>query len=121
MRANINTSVWGRAGWTFLRSIAESYPQVPSDTDKEQFKSFFESLRYMLPCEKCRMNYSSHIAEVPLEGLWLDNTSRLTQWLDIIKQKVDHQKHQPSKKYYYFFLIFIIFTVSLYIIRFKIN
>ena len=63
MASNINPAVWGDAGWIFLRNIAKGYPDQPTPMQKNQYKTYFEMVGYVLPCSKCRDNYQKHWRE----------------------------------------------------------
>jgi hypothetical protein len=58
---NILPGVWGPQAWGFLYSIALGYPNTPTQTDKESMKSFLVAMKDLLPCEKCRHNFSAKL------------------------------------------------------------
>lgn len=61
-RINLKPSVWGRTAWAFLYSVAWGYPNTPSDHDKASATQLIMSLRDMLPCEKCRVNFHAKMS-----------------------------------------------------------
>jgi ATP-dependent Zn protease len=80
MSINITPEFWGPHGWIFLHSVTFNYPENPTQTDKINYKSFFESLGNILPCEKCSINYKNHIQKYPIDT-HLDSKTSLIQWL----------------------------------------
>jgi len=56
-------TIWGPAMWHSIFCILEEAPdgQVP-----QEYLSFFESFKVVLPCEKCRRHYTEYIAKNPL-------------------------------------------------------
>lgn len=66
--------------WFSLHSITFNYPVSPTQEIKERFRNFFNSLEYILPCDLCRVHYSQHIREHPIE-FNLDNRRKLVYWL----------------------------------------
>ncbi len=42
----MNPDIWGNHAWQFLHAVAHSYPEEPTDADKEHYTELFMSLRY---------------------------------------------------------------------------
>lgn len=97
---NINPAIWGSSGWVFLHSIAESYPDYPTDYDKQTFKSFFESLKAILPCRKCQINYKNHLNNIPLTNEVLSSNKNLNIWLSNVHNEVNKMlgKNENNRK-----------------------
>ena len=66
MRVNLNSDIWGAHGWFFCESICLGYPDKPTKEDKQQYKNFFYSFPYVIPCYKCRLHFSEYIKKYPL-------------------------------------------------------
>mgnify|MGYP001582690285 CR=1 FL=1 len=58
---NILPAVWGPQAWGFLYSIALGYPNTPTPAEKEAMKSFMLAMKQILPCEKCRRNFTAKL------------------------------------------------------------
>ena len=43
------TSVWGPSMWHYLHTMSFNYPDNPTKEDKENYKSFIQSLKNILP------------------------------------------------------------------------
>ena len=53
--------IWGEHAWIFLHTITLNFPENPTFEDKHNYKTFFESLKYILPCPTCREHYKENI------------------------------------------------------------
>ena len=61
------TTVWGPSVWHMLHTISFNYPVEPSADDKRNYRNFILSLKYVLPCGKCRKNLRKNFKKLPLE------------------------------------------------------
>jgi hypothetical protein len=68
---NIDPNIWGPHLWKSLHYITLGYPDNPDELTKNNTKNLFMSLKYVLPCAKCRFNYSQHLEKYPLNDLSL--------------------------------------------------
>ena len=80
--------VWGPHSWYFLHSITLAYPDNPTDDDKTIHKNFFESLKDILPCDKCRVHFNQNLTTYPIEN-HLENKESLFRWLVDIHNRVN--------------------------------
>lgn len=76
-------SIWGPNVWRSLHLISFGYPVNPTNEDKKHYKTFFETLGYVLPCETCREHYRKMIKEEPnlLTDKVFENRATLTRWV----------------------------------------
>jgi hypothetical protein len=79
-RYNFNPSVWGPKAWFFLDSVVLSYPDNPTNLQKEHFANFFYLIGNILPCQKCGANYYDHLKLTPLTDTILKNRDNLLDW-----------------------------------------
>ena len=103
MNINLNPLIWGPHGWFFLESIIISYPNNPTKEQQENYKNFFIFLKDVLPCEKCRINYSRHLKNNPLNDNVLSNKDNFFKWIiNIHNLSNGYTKYNPksSIKYY---------------------
>lgn len=84
----MDTRFWGPDGWKLLHSIAIGYPENPTKVEKDVYSSFFNGLKYVLPCIYCRRSYTQYINELPVEP-FLKNRRELSKWLYEIHNKVN--------------------------------
>jgi len=80
-RINLDPKIWGPYGWLFIHSCILSYPNNPSESDKLSFKQFFESLKIILPCTKCRDHFTNFLNNNPLNDNILNNRENLLKWI----------------------------------------
>ena len=75
------TSVWGPSMWHTLHTISFNYPVNPKTIDKTNYMKFFLSLKNILPCKYCRINYVKNLKSVPLNIKVMKNRNTLSKWL----------------------------------------
>jgi hypothetical protein len=63
----MKTSIWGPAMWHFLHTMSFNYPVEPTTLQKHQYMNFVLSLKYVLPCGKCRKNLRNNFKKLPLD------------------------------------------------------
>ena len=103
MRQNFDPTIWGPKAWFFLETITMAYPTNPSEDDKKNTKSFFYTLQFVIPCEKCRNNYNKHLKINPLSDEVLSNRDNLFKWIVDMHNLVDPKKtrsYEETYKYY---------------------
>ena len=81
MRQSFEPKIWGPHAWFFLETCVMAYPENPKEEDKEQMRKFLLSLGFVIPCEKCRENYSDHLKKHPLTEEILSDRSELFKWI----------------------------------------
>jgi len=87
-RPNIANAIrpkeWGPACWKFLDCLVFSYPLVPSEEQQAAMATYFHSLKNVLPCYSCRVDFTRMMEQDPIEN-HLHSRESLARWL--------HQKH----------------------------
>jgi hypothetical protein len=76
----MDPKIWGKAGWTFLFSVALDFPERPDFQEIHNYKRFFTYLQYVLPCEVCRLHYASHLREITIDP-YLTSRDNLFLWI----------------------------------------
>lgn len=97
MLYNINPKKWGSAYWKTSHYITFAYPDMPTYEDKIVVKSYFDNLRYLLPCENCRGHYTQYISTYPLSEDILASRYKLIKWLIDLHNSVN--KRTDEKEY----------------------
>lgn len=82
-------TVWGPSAWIFLHSITLTYPEKPSDNDKQHIKHFFGTLEYVLPCAKCKNHYYENLKKYPITDTVLESKNNLVKWLIDLHNEVN--------------------------------
>ena len=83
------TSVWGPSMWHSLHTISFNYPINPTLEQKKNYLQFFRSLRHILPCKYCRINYVKNIKSVPLNLKTMKNRHTLSVWLYELHEEIN--------------------------------
>ena len=94
----MNPKIWGPSGWIFLHSITLNYPDNPSQKDKQNYKHFFESLQFTIPCEKCKTHYQENLQKYSLDNA-LNNKETLFNWLVNIHNEVNEKNNKDILSY----------------------
>lgn len=90
----MNPSVWGPHFWFILHLVSFHYPDPPNTFDKESIKSFYHSVKEILPCAKCRKHYKTYLSQYPIEPN-LDRRIDLIKWVIQIHNFVNVRLGKP--------------------------
>jgi hypothetical protein len=91
--------IWGKHGWKFIHAVTMGYPDHPTPMDKVHYKTFFESLQYILPCSKCSKNLSEHYQKLPLTDEVLSSKTSLVKWGIDLHNIVNYYTNKPLLSY----------------------
>lgn len=58
-------TVWGRQAWHFIHMVALSFPEEPTEEDKENYLKFLHSLEHALPCSICGEHFKENMEKMP--------------------------------------------------------
>lgn len=86
------TSIWGNNAWNSLHCISFTYPEKPTEEDKQNYKTYFQTLKYVLPCCICRKHYTEHTkigGDFEIKDEIFKNKESLTRWLYELHKNVD--------------------------------
>jgi Erv1 / Alr family len=61
------TAVWGPLGWMTLHSVATSYPESPTESEKQLMYSWLEMFRDTITCPYCRDHFTSLLANYRIQ------------------------------------------------------
>jgi hypothetical protein len=100
----VTPSNWGNHGWNFLIPVCYGYPDIPTIDDKHNYRVFFESMKYTLPCISCRHNYKNHLNKFSLINA-LESRQKLIKWIFKIKKAVGNSKKEYTQQDYVNFII----------------
>lgn len=92
---------WGPAGWTFLHVSSWAYPLHPTLQEKKDMFAFLHSFASILPCKRCRQEWTVFIkANLPnVEDSKLDSRVSLTQFLVYGHNLVNDKLGKPRISY----------------------
>ena len=83
------TSVWGPSLWMTLHTISLNYPCKPTQTQRKQYKAFFDSLQHVLPCGKCRENLRDNLIDTHYGDHVFVNRDSLSKWVHALHCNVN--------------------------------
>jgi hypothetical protein len=92
----MNQNIWGPHFWITLHTITFSYPINPTQSDKNNFANFINSIQYILPCKICRQNFSRKLKENPIMN-YLNSRKDFVYWMIDSHNKVNSE---TGKRYY---------------------
>ena len=75
------TTVWGPGMWHYLHTISFNYPVHPTRQDKYHYRDFILSLKYTLPCGKCRTNLEQNFKKLPLRMKHMKNRATFSRYI----------------------------------------
>jgi len=75
------TKIWGVHFWTVLHTMSFNYPVVPTEEDKKQYRDFILSLKYVLPCGKCRKNLVRNFKKLPITMKDMENRETFSKYV----------------------------------------
>ena len=94
----MDPNIWGPHAWQFLHSITLSYPDNPTEQDKQNHIQFFDMLKNILPCDKCKNHYEQTLETYPIENN-LEDKESLFRWLVDVHNKVNIDNNKKEYSY----------------------
>jgi hypothetical protein len=80
------TEFFGPCAWKFLHAVSFTYPENPTELDKERYREFYSLLMHVIPCPGCRMSYAQKWNTYPIQ---LESREALSKWVYDIHDKVN--------------------------------
>lgn len=84
---------WGPPAWAFIFTIIDEMPEYPADT--EPYRMFFESLKGVLPCEKCRFHYTNFL-ELNPPPIWSREATR--EWATKLRSLIRERNEKERQR-----------------------
>ena len=79
-KRGIDPAKWGACAWSTIHYVALGYPKKPTAEHQRQYAAFFESLKYVLPCLKCRENFTRHMTHASPATALAQGQEALFDW-----------------------------------------
>ena len=92
---SLNPEYWGPKFWDVLHLAAVGYSKSPTPAEKLGFRMFFDSLRYVLPCQKCRGSYETFLNNRGLRDSDLQSRDALFRWVFELHNSVNLNLSKP--------------------------
>jgi len=96
LQLTLNPEFWGPRFWEVLHLAAVGYSTDPTPSEKLGFRMFFDSLRYVLPCPKCRVSYESYLDTRRLRDEDLASRDSLFLWVFDLHNNVNMNLKKPK-------------------------
>ena len=93
----MESNIWGPPMWFILHMVSFNYPVNPTEKDKDNYFSFFNSIRHVLPCGKCRTNVVKNMKKRPLRRSTLKNRESISKWVYELHNDVNKMLCKPYK------------------------
>jgi Erv1 / Alr family len=94
------TEFWGPSAWRFLHAVSFTLDPDATQEDRERYRTFFNTLGYVLPCPHCRGHYNEYIKEHPVN---VSSARALAKWVYTLHNSVNARTKEVSKEYQYTF------------------
>jgi hypothetical protein len=75
------TKIWGPPIWHFLHTMSFNYPANPTPLQKKKYQEFILSMKYVLPCGKCRENLEKNFKKLPLTMKDMANRDTFSRYI----------------------------------------
>ena len=85
----MDPEVWGPHAWFFIQA---ALIHMPEDADPSHYVNFLFSLQYVLPCEKCRSNYSAWIRNNPIPM----TKNEMIRWIVQLQNSIREDNCKPT-------------------------
>lgn len=90
------TSVWGPSAWHFLHTMSFNYPVNPSKHEKKHYRNFVLSLKWTLPCGKCRKNLLKNFEKLPLEMKHMQSRTTFSKYIYDLHELINTMLNKKS-------------------------
>lgn len=90
------TADWGPHAWKFLHHVTFNYPENPTPQEQQDAENLFLSLKSLLPCEDCKVNFTNELNSFPI-----DTRSKysLSNWLVNVHNAVNQRLNKKTITY----------------------
>lgn len=83
---------WGPHGWRFLHYVTIGFPEQPSEVEKMNVYTFFQSVADVLPCAECRGHFRELLIDSPPR---VQSGRELREWLFQAHNTVNERLGKP--------------------------
>lgn len=90
------TTVWGPPMWHTLHIISFNYPVHPTKKQKKEYYDYYNSMKYILPCGKCRENLKQNLKKHPLTRKVFKNRHTLSRWVYDLHETINNMLGKDS-------------------------
>jgi len=94
------TTIWGPPLWHCLHIISFNYPINPTQKEKQNYKNFILSVKHILPCNICRINFNKNLKELPLTSSVMKNRYTFSNYIYNLHEIVNKMLGKKSNLSY---------------------
>lgn len=91
----VDRNVFGPHMWATIHYIALGYPEKPSEQDKKNYSSFYNSIANVIPCEECSKHLRENITKVNISE-YLETPDKLFEWTVLLHNIVNKMLGKPE-------------------------
>lgn len=102
MTGGISAILWGPEQWKLLHMIASSYPENPTQKDKQNYYEYMVTLGNVLPCETCRYHYKKTLTEMNFNLAVFDSQETFFRFVFDLHNEVNRRLKKPVSNDYVF-------------------
>lgn len=85
---------WGPYVWAAIHLICMGAPDVLSSADQLHYKTFFNNLANVIPCDVCRTHLKDNLEKLPIDP-YLATKNELVKWSIDLHNLVNSQLGKP--------------------------
>jgi hypothetical protein len=82
--------------WHYLHTMSFNYPVKPSCVEKERYRNFVLSLKYVLPCGKCRKNLCNNFQKLPLKMSHMSSRATFSKYIYDLHELINTMLNKKS-------------------------
>jgi hypothetical protein len=90
------TAVWGPSMWHYLHTMSFNYPVKPTCKERQRYYDFVMSLRYVLPCGKCRKNLFKNFRKLPLKMKHMESRDTFSRYIYDLHELINKMLNKKS-------------------------
>ena len=79
----MDPTVWGPKLWFVIHTVALNFPDNPTYEIIRQHEDFFNNLKYIIPCDKCRLHYTQRLDKNPVTKYLKDSNTLFKYTIDL--------------------------------------
>jgi len=88
----ISPLYWGKAGWRFIHHIALNFPDNATESEKQDYLNFLNSIDKVLPCPICGVHFKDNMIKHPPR---LDSKREFFNWSVDMHNEVNISQGKP--------------------------
>lgn len=91
----VDPTVWGPSMWSIIHLVCLQAPANIDANVRNSYYMFFTMMPYILPCDKCREHWLTHIQKHPIDDA-LDTRDELFRWSVNMHNVVNRSLGKPE-------------------------